>query len=238
MSDDIEKSNSIKPVIRGERVSTYDSTANIQRKLKNVGDQVGAGPNVNVKSYSSKAGQLTAKQQAAFENSKRRVKALSGPVKVYTDEEKKKLQATMGKDEDFVEETADGKKEIVEGKEPLKKDPKARWASLKKTIHHSSAFLNLDEELKPEPDEQAEAAPPEQGEAPQAPEDAATPEHQKHLKQQKQKKHNRVKNSQRLIQESNQTRKNRVAMSHSKQCQKVEKTHQKIAVARTPIQKS
>lgn len=47
---------------------------------------------------------------------------------------------------DMVEVTADGKRELVEGKEPLKKDPKERWKQLKKNLDHDSAFLDLEEE--------------------------------------------------------------------------------------------
>jgi hypothetical protein len=60
----------------------YNPADNVKRKAKNLTDTVGAGPNVNVKAYSSKPGQLSAKQQAAAE-----AKKLSGPVKQYTPEE-------------------------------------------------------------------------------------------------------------------------------------------------------
>ena len=63
----------------------YDPAASAKRKAKNVGEQAGAGPNVNVKSYSSKPGQLSAKQQATQEA--KRTKKLSGPVKQYTPEQ-------------------------------------------------------------------------------------------------------------------------------------------------------
>jgi hypothetical protein len=60
----------------------YDPTANINRKARNITESVGAGPNTNVKSYSSRPGQLSAKQQAARDAKK--TKKLSGPVKQYT----------------------------------------------------------------------------------------------------------------------------------------------------------
>jgi hypothetical protein len=46
----------------------------------------------------------------------------------------------------FKEVTADGKTEIVPGKEPLKKEPNSlrrRWKKLKKAIKHDAAILNL-----------------------------------------------------------------------------------------------
>lgn len=67
----------------------------------------------------------------------------------------KKLKEVEKKD--MVETTADGKKEIVEGKEPLKKDPKARWDSLKKALNHAESIMDIEEEMEPEQDEQPEA---------------------------------------------------------------------------------
>ena len=47
----------------------------------------------------------------------------------------------------IIETTADGKEEVIPGKEPLKKDPKKklrdRWDSLKKALDNKKAFLDL-----------------------------------------------------------------------------------------------
>lgn len=64
----------------------YNPADNAKRKANNVGDRVeGIGQNANVKSYSTKPGQLSAKAQATVEAA--RAKKLSGPVKHYTPEE-------------------------------------------------------------------------------------------------------------------------------------------------------
>src|SRR5579884_2901177 len=56
------------------------------------------------------------------------------------------------------EVTADGKEEIVPGREPLKKDPKKklkdRWKDLKKALDHEKAILDLHDEQEPDEDEQ------------------------------------------------------------------------------------
>ena len=138
----------------------YQPHANQERKAGNTGDVAGEGPNKNVKSYSSKPGQLSAKQQAAKELSPARVKKLSGPVTKpqLTEEEIERYKANMKKDE-MLEVAPDGKQELVEGKEPLKKDPKKRWKELKKALDHNKAFLDLEEEMgddeeQPQPEEQ------------------------------------------------------------------------------------
>jgi hypothetical protein len=60
--EDLDKSNyGPRGTPAGEQYSVED---NIKRKANNVGDVAGEGPNKNVKTYSSKAGQLSAKQQA------------------------------------------------------------------------------------------------------------------------------------------------------------------------------
>lgn len=161
--EEIEKSNyGPKGTAAGAQ---YQAHANQERKANNTGDVVtGIGRNKNVKAYSSKPGQLSAKQQAAAMHTKANQKANSGPVKSdFSDEEKKKFEAmyippSKMKKEEIIDEEADGKQEIVEGKEPLKKDPKARWKQLKKTLDHKSAFMNLEEELSggDQPQEQGE----------------------------------------------------------------------------------
>ncbi len=88
-------------------------------------------------------------------------------------------------DKDIIDMAADGKFEHVEGKEPLKKDPKkkkkgqrgvmtARWNELKKALDNSKAILDLKAEQQEEPEEaqpdqsapEQEQAQPPQGEQP------------------------------------------------------------------------
>jgi hypothetical protein len=70
----------------------YNPVDNIKRKKRNTGDEIkDIGANKNVKAYSTKPGQLSAKQQAALDF--KNIKAKSGPVKLYTKEEIEKLVA-------------------------------------------------------------------------------------------------------------------------------------------------
>jgi hypothetical protein len=72
--------------------SQYSLADNVKRKAGNIGDVAETGgKNVNVKAYSSKAGQLSAKQQATLEQKK--AKKLSGPVKTYSKEEIARISA-------------------------------------------------------------------------------------------------------------------------------------------------
>ena len=71
--------------------SQYNMADNLKRKASRTGDVVGAGPNTAVRSFSTKPGQLSAKQSAAAVERKK--KKLSGPVKVYSPEEIKALEA-------------------------------------------------------------------------------------------------------------------------------------------------
>lgn len=62
---------------------------------------------------------------------------------------------------DMIEVAPDGKQEIVEGKEPLKKDPKKKglkdkWNELKKALDNQSAFMDLAEATAAEPQPQEE----------------------------------------------------------------------------------
>lgn len=88
-----------------KKAGLYDPAANAKRKAGNIGDVAGEGPNVNVKAYSSKPGQLSAKQQAAVEA--RNAKKLSGPVKQYTPaqiaalNEARKLKKSWGEHNPF-----------------------------------------------------------------------------------------------------------------------------------------
>lgn len=65
--------------------SQYTAVDNIKRKANNTGDSVGEGPNTNVKSYSTKPGQLSNKQanNLDFKNAK----AKSGKGKIFSREE-------------------------------------------------------------------------------------------------------------------------------------------------------
>lgn len=71
----------------------YNPADNIKRKMNNTGDVAGNGPNQNVKSYSSKPGQLSAKAQAALQQARDNNKNKQQPVKVYSKEEIAALEA-------------------------------------------------------------------------------------------------------------------------------------------------
>lgn len=75
----------------------------------------------------------------------------------------KDMKPPQVKKTDMKEVTADGKQELVEGKEPLKKDPKARWNNLKKALDSSSAFMDIQEAMaddEPQQEETVTTAPP------------------------------------------------------------------------------
>ena len=74
-----------------KKAGLYNPADNIKRKQSRTGDIAGVGPNVAVRSFSTKPGQLSAKQSAVREEKKK--KKLSGPVKVFTPEEIKALEA-------------------------------------------------------------------------------------------------------------------------------------------------
>ena len=80
----------------------------------------------------------------------------------------KKLKTIEKKD--LIEVTTDGKREPVPGKEPLKKDPKNRWDTLKKALNHATAIMDVEEAMgdgddAEQPAEQPEGQPAEQPEA-------------------------------------------------------------------------
>ena len=77
--EDLDKSGGFK--FKGG--NTYDTAANVKRKANNTGSVAGEGKNVNVKAFSTKPGQLSAKQQA----DKTPYKGAAGPVKQYTPEQ-------------------------------------------------------------------------------------------------------------------------------------------------------
>lgn len=80
--DDIEKSG-----YGPKKGGQYTPADNARRKMNNVGDAIPAGPNSNVKSYSSKPGQMSAKASAAL-TARLQAKANRGqPVKQWTPEE-------------------------------------------------------------------------------------------------------------------------------------------------------
>jgi hypothetical protein len=183
-AEEVEKSN-----YGPKGAGLYDPTVNIERKKNNTGDVVGEGPNSNAKSYSTKPGQLSAKQQAEKMHSKKNIKANSGPVTkpTLTPEEIERYTKNMKKDE-MLDVEADGKQELVEGKEPLKKDPKKRWLRLKKALDHNKAFMDLegemgeDEEAQPEaqlqPEQVPQGDPAAMQQAEQGGEEQAQPEEQ------------------------------------------------------------
>jgi len=79
----------------------------------------------------------------------------------------KKLKTIEKKD--LIEVTTDGKREPVPGKEPLKKDPKNRWDTLKKALNHATAIMDVEEAMgdgddAEQPAEQPEGQPAEQPE--------------------------------------------------------------------------
>ncbi|CAM6003910.1 unnamed protein product [Sphagnum balticum] len=76
--EDLDKSN-----YGPKGAKQYSAADNVKRKMNNTGDQTGMGQNVNTKSYSTKPGQLSAKQQAA----KTPYKGAAGPVKHFTPEQ-------------------------------------------------------------------------------------------------------------------------------------------------------
>lgn len=163
MSDDIKKSNyGPKGTAAGAQ---YNPHENQERKARNTGERPGLGPNKNEKAYSSKPGQLSAKQQADAEMTLTNRKKMSGPVKVLSQEEIAALgnkltpPSKMKKDE-MLDIEADGKQETVEGKEPLKKDPKKRWKELKKALDNKSAILDMKELMGSEDEAQEGNAQP------------------------------------------------------------------------------
>lgn len=80
--DDVEKSN-YGPKGGGQ----YSLADNIRRKARNTGESYGEGPNTNAKAYSTKPGQLSAKQAATVESKKLASMSRKNPVKTFTPEE-------------------------------------------------------------------------------------------------------------------------------------------------------
>ena len=73
----------------------YNENDNAERKMKNTGDTVpDAGKNVNVKSYTTSGSSMN-NARAANEAKRQAAANKKSPVKTFTDEEKKALQAEM-----------------------------------------------------------------------------------------------------------------------------------------------
>lgn len=72
----------------------YSAVDNARRKANNTGDATGIGPNVNAKAYSSKPGQMSAKQQASVSAQIQARANKKQPVKVLSPEE---IEAQYGK---------------------------------------------------------------------------------------------------------------------------------------------
>lgn len=72
----------------------YSAVDNARRKANNTGDAVGVGPNVNAKSFSSKPGQMSAKQQASVSAQIQARANKKMPVKTLSPEE---IEAQYGK---------------------------------------------------------------------------------------------------------------------------------------------
>jgi hypothetical protein len=91
--------------------SAYSAADNARRKAANTGEVAeGSGKNVNVKAYSSKTGQLSAKQSAAVESQKYKQMNRKQPVKTFSPEEieavnqqRKKLAASIDIDAEYSE---------------------------------------------------------------------------------------------------------------------------------------
>ncbi len=74
----------------------YKPEDNFRRKSNNTTDELGWGQNNNVKQYSTKPGQLSAKQQADAETKRQRALNRKQPVKRYTPEEIQAMNMQYG----------------------------------------------------------------------------------------------------------------------------------------------
>lgn len=73
----------------------YNPADNARRKASNVGDVAGEGPNKNVKAYSSRPGQQSAKAQADLLARQQAKLNRKQPIKVFSEEEKQALASKM-----------------------------------------------------------------------------------------------------------------------------------------------
>jgi hypothetical protein len=101
--------------------SMYSTADNVRRKATNTGDVAeGAGKNVNVKAYSSKTGQLSAKQSAEEESKRYRQLNRKQPVRTFSPEEiatineqRKKLASSIDIDAEHSEKITKNEHEIA-----------------------------------------------------------------------------------------------------------------------------
>lgn len=82
-----EKCDMAKSGYGPKKAGLYNPVDNARRKARNTGDQTGIGANVNTKAYSTKPGQLSARQQASAEAAKIKAMNRKQPVKRYSPEE-------------------------------------------------------------------------------------------------------------------------------------------------------
>lgn len=74
----------------------YKAEDNAKRKSNNTSDELGWGSNNNVKAYSSKPGQLSAKDEAAYKAKLMKKLNKSQPVKLFSPEEKALMEKALG----------------------------------------------------------------------------------------------------------------------------------------------
>ena len=95
----IEKSNAIKPIIDGEKVSTYDPIANIKRKATRTGEEhPELGGNQGVRQYTTSGSSVSQAHEAAQEKEQQaKSKASLRTFADMSDEEKAALKAKYEK---------------------------------------------------------------------------------------------------------------------------------------------
>lgn len=80
-----------------KKMKLYNANDNAKRKARNTNDQIDCGQNRNVKAYSTKVGQLSAKAQATSQANYYKKLNKKQPVKVFTAEEIKALELLYSK---------------------------------------------------------------------------------------------------------------------------------------------
>lgn len=103
-------------------------------------------------------------------------------IQAELEEQSKELKDYKEASDHFVEVSLDGKQQIVEGKEPLKKDPdlKAKWKSIKKSLNNALSIMDLGEEMsEPSQEEQPQ---PQQDQSP--PDDVPSEQQQQEAQEQ------------------------------------------------------
>ena len=133
-------------------MSQYNVADNARRKMNNVGDTTGFGPNVNTKSFSTKPGQLSSKAQASLTSRIQQAANRKQPVRQWTPEQ----IAAENKKRGFAKSWADhnpipsAEEEIMKlAGVPLENGEDAMAGQLAKMMH-SKAMLN---HKNPTPDE-------------------------------------------------------------------------------------